>query len=286
MSWSGADITYYKRTDGSRGIIRKRYLSVDKRERERLAYMIMAGSGLTPALCSSGEEHADSAYNDIEALEVSECVLDFGVQAQHRVDAGVLLGRIAAYSRAYLDEQGVPNFTLFQRSWSWPDFLNNKIDGWKKNITTLSSVIPDVVLKAALRRCERSVDMMTRGYELSLIHGDYTQQNILWDIEQKSWKAIDFGAALIGDARFDLGKIIWVNGALEDSDALKCFIGAWQDYAHRQVYYEQVMFYAHLHALAAIDWVLCQSAHDRDALTRSADFLRRAVHVLSDARSF
>nr|WP_294915164.1 aminoglycoside phosphotransferase family protein [uncultured Neokomagataea sp.] len=286
MSWSGADVTYYKRTDCSRGIIRKRYSSVEKKERERHAYAVMAGSGLTPALCGSGEEHTGSAYNDIEALESSDCILDFVVNAQHRVDAGALLGRVTAYSRAYLAVQGVPHFTLFQRSCSWPDFLKNKMDGWERNITTLYADIPDGLLKAAFRRCQRAVDMMTRGYELSLIHGDYTQQNILWDTEQNAWKVIDFGAALIGDARFDLGKIIWVNGSLEDSNALKCFMRAWEKSAYREVYYEQMMFYAHLHALAAIDWVLRQSVHDQNALTRGADFLRRAVHVLRCARSF
>ncbi len=152
MSWSGAAITRYRRAGQPKEIIRKTYSSLKKRERERHAYTVMAGSGLTPALLGSGIEHV--------------------------------------------------------------------------------------------------------------------------------------GAALIGDARFDLGKIIWVDGVFEDRGAIACFMRAWREHAHLDVHYEQVIFYGHFHALAAIDWVVRQSSHDSQVFTRSADFLRRAFNVLQSERYF
>lgn len=276
MSWSGAIL---RQNSGDGNVVRKVYESLDKRDREQQAYVIMAGSGFTPLLLGGGKDNEGRYYNDISFVKNAGQTLNFLENTMHCHDAGRVLGAVAQYSRGYLSENTVPSCALFQKSYHWHDYLNVKLKVWEGNIARMPVDFPHFQIMASVQRCKDVVSTMVTD-DVALIHGDYTQQNIVWDSEKEHWKVLDFGAALIGDPRFDLGKIIWVNGHIHDRAAVNMFVDAWRSVSGLEVCFEQVMFYATLHAIAAMDWTFRQSLQRAATVNCRTDFLQRALCVL------
>ncbi|GBR54704.1 hypothetical protein AA106555_1787 [Neokomagataea thailandica NBRC 106555] len=193
--------------------------------------------------------------------------------------AGALLGRMVKHSSAAIATSGIPKFLLFEQSKAWDIYLKNKIDGWENNIKKMKINIPSQKIDKALNFCRGGVGKFTYQ-DVSLIHGDFTEQNIIWDCDKKDWKIIDFGSALVGDPRFDLGKIIWLNSDFCDEFMWKRFIAGWCSTSSLQVERKSIIFYAAIHALAALDWVARRVGVSGDIPDGSLDFFMRASKVL------
>lgn len=90
--------------------------------------------------------------------------------------------------------------------------------------------------------------------QLCLLHCDYIGRNILVDSDHQVAGVIDFDAARIGDAVYDLAKIVWVDIDFSDLELRNAVLAGWECSYKQSVPKMNFLYYVGIQCLAAIAW--------------------------------
>ncbi len=244
-SFSDAEVTKIPADGIKPPYIRKCHASINKRNRELAAYTILQDTNICPKI-----------------LQVTDLTVEYEFIPTNKEipinaeSAGQLLGYIHNSSTIFISRNDLPSIPIFVKSQKWTQYLLDKIN----ECCTRFSILTD--RHQFLERAR--LDLLERVYQLPteptcLVHGDFTSDNILIDCKSTKYYSIDFGACLIGDPRFDLGKILFLsdarchNSSIEPVDAL---LKGWEESSKLNCSDIQLEFYKSLHAILAINWFL------------------------------
>ncbi|MCQ4438008.1 aminoglycoside phosphotransferase family protein, partial [Clostridioides difficile] len=75
------------------------------------------------------------------------------------------------------------------------------------------------------------------------LHCDYIGRNILVDSDDSVSGVLDFDAARIGDATYDLAKIVWVDMDFADQTLRSAFLAGWENTYGEQVPRREFLYY-------------------------------------------
>lgn len=89
---------------------------------------------------------------------------------------------------------------------------------------------------------------------LQLLHCDYIGRNILVTENELISGILDFEAARIGDAVYDLAKLVWVDLDFSDEELRNAFLSGWEGAYGEQVPRREFLYYVGIQCLAAIAW--------------------------------
>ncbi|MDF3084685.1 aminoglycoside phosphotransferase family protein [Burkholderia sola] len=90
--------------------------------------------------------------------------------------------------------------------------------------------------------------------DIRLLHCDYIGRNILVDSDDHVSGILDFEAARIGDAAYDLAKIVWVDMDFSDEVLCHAFLAGWEATYGEPVPRTEFLYYVGVQCLAAIAW--------------------------------
>ncbi|AYA02500.1 aminoglycoside phosphotransferase family protein [Acinetobacter sp. WCHAc010034] len=245
---------------------------------------------LTPKVLNKFEWEGSSVIvmNAIEGTQVDQ-VLKSCTRAQK-----ISLLRAAGLSLGDL-HRAIPQTRLFKmRFWQdrdgllthsvlWGQHLELMISKWMSRINPLSSDYHEFSDQLNELR-QYSKDLCEPTY-ISLLHCDYIGRNILADSDNRISGVIDFEAARIGDAVYDLAKIVWVDMDFSDLELRNAFLEGWE-YAYKQaVPRMKFLCYVGIQCLAAIAWTdKNHSADGTDPIFR-ASAIRTLRTVLKELKA-
>jgi aminoglycoside phosphotransferase (APT) family kinase protein len=159
----------------------------------------------------------------------------------------------------------------------WQRLLGTQLRKWqsKLNAKTVHELGGDAELQKLMRWATAPYSGVS-----SLVHCDYLLRNIIFGHDGKA-TIIDFGAAMIGDPQYDLGKIVWRDFAGVGTEASSAFTFAWSQATGISVSSERLAIYVACHCLAALAWV------DKQAALSNSDveFRRLALSGFAQARA-
>ncbi|MDC4739922.1 aminoglycoside phosphotransferase family protein, partial [Acinetobacter baumannii] len=115
---------------------------------------------------------------------------------------------------------------------------------------------------------------------LNLLHCDYTGRNILADENNNISGVLDFDAARIGDAVYDLAKLVWVDIDFSDLELRNAFLQGWELTYGEKVPQKEFLCYVGIQCLAAIAWT-----DKNQSIEGSALFRATAIKTLKDVLS-
>lgn len=134
----------------------------------------------------------------------------------------------------------------------WKQQLELMISKWMSRINPLSSDYHEFCDQ--LNQLRKYAKAICEPTQLHLLHCDYIGRNILVDRENRVSGIIDFDAARIGDAVYDLAKIIWVDIDFSDLELRNAFLEGWECTYKQTVPKMKFLFYVGIQCLAAIAW--------------------------------
>ena len=228
-----------------------------KRERDALS-AVGSTDAPVPALLWSG------FHKDVPTIVQSWIEGVPGLQAfqksrgQDRIKLVEVAGTThAAMCRALLEAPAL-DLGLLARRTSWPQLLASQVEKWAARISP-----------ATLRMLGGSralADLLTRVLEAptdlnTLVHCDYLFRNLIIRSSDTA-VVIDFGAALVGDPRYDLAKIVWRDLDGPQGELSACFQRRWIELTGIAVPPQLLSTYVACHSVAAIAWVEKQAASD------------------------
>lgn len=166
---------------------------------------------------------------------------------------------------------------------SWNSQLRAMVSKWSTRLNRAASDFPeyDAHRVELLEYCGR----LREPKHLRLIHCDYIGRNILVNAANHVSGILDFEAARVGDAAYDLAKLVWVNMDFEDIDLRQAVLTAWERSYGETVPQREFLGYVGVQCLAAIAWTDTHEAQDDGARFRSTAIrtLRAAVRGLRSA---
>ena len=141
----------------------------------------------------------------------------------------------------------------YQHIWVlWKQQLELMISKWMSRINPLSSDYHEFCDQ--LNEIRKYAKAIYEPTQLHLLHCDYIGRNILADSENRISGIIDFDAARIGDAVYDLAKIVWVDIDFSDLELRNAFLEGWECTYKQTVPQIKLLFYVGIQCLAAIAW--------------------------------
>ncbi|MER9602776.1 aminoglycoside phosphotransferase family protein [Mesorhizobium sp. M0243] len=134
----------------------------------------------------------------------------------------------------------------------WRAQLSGQIQKWTSRLSRESkNLLGGDFALGALREKFGAID----GGLSTIIHCDFTLRNVIVGAADRRIVIFDFGAALVGDARYDLAKIVWTDfDGIVSPDANR-FVSAWRDIVGLEVPIELLAIYVASHCVAALAWV-------------------------------
>ncbi|NTX18306.1 aminoglycoside phosphotransferase family protein [Burkholderia cepacia] len=124
----------------------------------------------------------------------------------------------------------------------WTSRLNKASDDYKTYNTHLDQLL------------QLHVDLREPA-NLQLLHCDYIGRNILVTENDLVSGILDFEAARIGDAVYDLAKLVWVDIDFSDEELRNSFLFGWEEAYGEQVPRREFLYYVGIQCLAAIAWI-------------------------------
>ncbi|PPC02299.1 aminoglycoside phosphotransferase family protein [Acinetobacter pittii] len=106
--------------------------------------------------------------------------------------------------------------------------------------------------------------------QLSLLHCDYIGRNLLATNCNKISGVLDFEAARIGDAVYDLAKMVWVDIDFSDLELRNSFLRGWEITYGEEVPQREFLCYVGIQCLAAIAWTDKNKSMDGNTMFRSS----------------
>ena len=134
----------------------------------------------------------------------------------------------------------------------WKQQLELMISKWMSRINPLSSDYHEFCDQ--LNELRKYAKAICEPTQLHLLHCDYIGRNIFVDSENRVSGIIDFDAARIGDAVYDLAKIVWVDIDFSDLELRNAFLEGWECTYKQTVPQIKLLFYVGIQCLAAIAW--------------------------------
>lgn len=245
---------------------------------------------LTPKVLNKFEWEGSSAIvmNAIEGTQVDQ-VLKNCTRAQK-----ISLLRVAGLSLGDL-HRAIPQTRLFKmRFWQdrdglsahsvlWGQQLELMVSRWMSRINPLSSDYHE--FSDQLNELRQYSKNLCEPTHISLLHCDYIGRNILADSDNRISGVIDFEAARIGDAVYDLAKIVWADIDFSDLELRNAFLEGWE-YTYKQaVPRMKFLYYVGIQCLAAIAWTdKNHSSDDADPIFR-ASAIRTLRTVLKELKA-
>lgn len=106
--------------------------------------------------------------------------------------------------------------------------------------------------------------------QLSLLHCDYIGRNLLATSSNKISGVLDFEAARIGDAVYDLAKMVWVDIDFSDLELRNSFLRGWEMTYGEEVPQREFLCYVGIQCLAAIAWTDKNKLMDGNTIFRAS----------------
>lgn len=135
----------------------------------------------------------------------------------------------------------------------WGLHLQKMIAKWMSRVNTSASDYGK--FSAHLKLLEQKCLSLREPSEISLLHCDYVGRNILVGKDNVVTGILDFDAARIGDAVYDLAKIVWVNIDYDDISCRTAVLKGWESSFGEIVPKHEFLCYVGVQCLAAIAWV-------------------------------
>ncbi|MDC5008214.1 aminoglycoside phosphotransferase family protein [Acinetobacter baumannii] len=134
----------------------------------------------------------------------------------------------------------------------WSQHLDSMISKWMSRINPAASDYKEFnyQLDELLKYCKN----LREPKNLNLLHCDYTGRNILSDNKNNISGVLDFEAARIGDAVYDLAKLVWVDIDFSDIELRTAFLQGWEMTYGEEVPQKEFLCYVGIQCLAAIAW--------------------------------
>ncbi|EHU1490861.1 aminoglycoside phosphotransferase family protein [Acinetobacter baumannii] len=168
--------------------------------------------------------------------------------------------------------------TVLVNSNLWNLHLDAMISKWLSRVNRSSSDYNEFKdqLDELLKYCKN----LREPKCLNLLHCDYTGRNILADENNNISGVLDFDAARIGDAVYDLAKLVWVDIDFSDLELRNAFLQGWEHTYGEKVPQKEFLCYVGIQCLAAIAWT-----DKNPSIEGSALFRATAIKTLKDALS-
>jgi len=106
--------------------------------------------------------------------------------------------------------------------------------------------------------------------QLSILHCDYIGRNLLATSSNKISGILDFEAARIGDAVYDLAKMVWVDIDFSDLELRNSFLRGWEMTYGEEVPQREFLCYVGIQCLAAIAWTDKNKSMEGNTIFRSS----------------
>lgn len=169
---------------------------------------------------------------------------------------------------------------LLTHSMLWSQHLELMISKWMSRINPLLSDHHEFCDQ--LNELQKYGKAICEPTQLNLLHCDYIGRNILADSENRISGIIDFDAARIGDAVYDLAKIVWVDIDFSDLELRNAFLEGWE-YTYKQTVPKmKFLFYVGIQCLAAIAWTDKNPSFDGTNTIFRASAIRTLRIVLTE----
>ncbi|WP_423394254.1 phosphotransferase family protein [Burkholderia sp. LMG 21824] len=157
----------------------------------------------------------------------------------------------------------------------WRTHLEGMVSKWMSRLNRAAPDYPEYCVQ--LDRLLHSGANLREPSDFRLLHCDYIGRNILVDSDDRVSGILDFEAARIGDATYDLAKIVWVDMDFSDQTLRSAFLAGWENTYGEQVSRREFLYYVGVQCLAAIAWT------DKNAPLDNANVFRStAIRTLSD----
>lgn len=155
----------------------------------------------------------------------------------------------------------------------WKTHLDAIISKWRSRLNPAAVDYPDYCAK--LDQLLQLGDDLRQPLELHLLHCDYIGRNILTDTDNHVSGILDFETARIGDAVYDLAKIVWVDMDFTDEQMRGSFLAGWEAAFGEEVPRREFLYYVGVQCLAAIAWT-----DKNEPLDGAAAFRTSAIRTL------
>ncbi|MBN3833715.1 aminoglycoside phosphotransferase family protein [Burkholderia sp. Ac-20344] len=156
-----------------------------------------------------------------------------------------------------------PTRLLEMKFWQQRDGVSERPVEWNAHLEEMVSKWKSRLNKAATDYLEYSNQLdqllqlrtdLREPANLKLLHCDYIGRNILATSKGHVSGILDFEAARIGDAAYDLAKLVWVDIDFSDEELRNSFLSGWEDAYGEQVPRREFLYYVGVQCLAAIAW--------------------------------
>ncbi|RKG43751.1 MULTISPECIES: phosphotransferase family protein [Acinetobacter] len=162
----------------------------------------------------------------------------------------------------------------------WSQQLELMISKWMSRVNPLSLDYHEFSYQ--LNELLKYSKALSEPSQLTLLHCDYIGRNILVDSKNQISGVIDFDAARIGDAVYDLAKIVWVEIDFSDLELRNAFLDGWGCTYKQRVPKVNFLFYVGIQCLAAIAWTDRNPSSDGTNTIFRASAIRTLSVVLKE----
>ncbi|MDN7624312.1 aminoglycoside phosphotransferase family protein [Burkholderia cenocepacia] len=167
-----------------------------------------------------------------------------------------------------------------ERPAEWRIHLDGMVSKWLSRLNQAAPDYPEY--RVQLDRLRRFGTDLGVPSDIRLLHCDYIGRNILVDSDNHVSGILDFEATRIGDAAYDLAKIVWVDMDFSDEVLRHTFLAGWEATYGEPVPRAEFLYYVGVQCLAAIAWTDKNIPLDNSNAFRSTAIrtLYKAVHEL------
>ncbi|WP_126225054.1 aminoglycoside phosphotransferase family protein [Burkholderia ambifaria] len=167
-----------------------------------------------------------------------------------------------------------------ERAIAWNTHLEEMVLKWTSRLNKAAADYP--IYNTHLNQLLQLRVDLREPENLQLLHCDYIGRNILVTENELVSGILDFEAARIGDAAYDLAKLVWVDIDFSDEELRNSFLFGWEDAYGEQVPTREFLYYVGIQCLAAIAWIDKNKPLDGAIAFRSAAIqtLRTVTHML------
>ncbi|NTZ06773.1 aminoglycoside phosphotransferase family protein [Burkholderia metallica] len=167
-----------------------------------------------------------------------------------------------------------------ERPAEWRVHLDGMVAKWLSRLNQTAPGYPEY--RVQLDRLRHFGADLRVPSDIRLLHCDYVGRNILVDSDDQVSGILDFEAARIGDAAYDLAKIVWVDMDFSDEALRGTFLAGWEEAYGERVPRREFLYYVGVQCVAAIAWTDNNEPLDSANVFRSTAIrtLREVVDVL------
>jgi aminoglycoside phosphotransferase (APT) family kinase protein len=162
---------------------------------------------------------------------------------------------------------------------NWSAHLLGQLQEWMGRLsnTSRASLGGEIILSNFSER----VKTTSANELLTLVHCDYSLRNVMVTGDGRVF-IVDFGAASVGDGRYDLAKIVWSDfGGMETAEATT-FITQWCKVTGCNVPHELLAIYVGANCIAGLAWVDTKRIAD----ARDARFAAKAITAFQESSRY